>query len=439
MATDPAARPLTTPRQLVLLMALSLFINYVDRGNLATAGPLIQDELQLSAKQFGALLSAFYLTYVLAMVPAGWLADVRGAKLTLGAGAAIWSVATLLTGFAGGYASILALRLLLGVGESAAFPGSSKLVATCVDKAHIGIANGVIGFGYLVGPAVGTIVGGLLMARFGWRPVFILFGALSFLWLVPWSRVRVRETTAQAPAPGVGAPSTAIIFRQRGLWGAAIGHFAGNYNWYFILGWLPTYLVKARGFSMESMATVVSFAYLVNAAAAMFAGWAIDAWVRAGRSPTLAYKLPMGLAHLLGIACMAGMAVLPVEGCIVSLFVYEIFLGFSSPGYFGIPQILAGPAAAARWVGVQNMIGNLPGIIAPLFAGVLIDAEGGHYGTAFAIAGLVNLIGFFGWVFVLPKIEPVRWDALTAPAASGLDVAIAGRAGDATRPHRPGG
>ncbi|MBS0396244.1 MAG: MFS transporter [Proteobacteria bacterium] len=405
----PNDRAPTPPGRLVLLMALSLFINYVDRGNLATAGPLIQDELHLSGKQFGALLSGFYLTYVLAMVPGGWLADRYGAKFTLGLGAALWSVATLLTGFSGSFAAIMALRLVLGLGETAAFPSSSKLIATCVDRAHIGIANGVIGFGYLVGPAVGTLLGGLLMARVGWRPVFVLFGAVSLLWLLPWARVRVAESTARTPAGDGDAPPMAAILRQRGLWGAAIGHFAGNYNWYFILGWLPTYLVRGRGFSMESMAQVVSFAYLVNAAAALFAGWAIDAWVRAGRSPTLAYKLPMGLAHLLGIACMFGMAVLPVRGCIACLFVYEIVLGFSSPGYFGIPQILAGPAATARWVGVQNMIGNLPGIIAPFFAGILIDAEGGSYATAFAIAGIVNLVGFFGWVVVLPRIAPIRW------------------------------
>jgi len=416
---DPAPRALTSPTRLVLLMATSLFINYVDRGNLATAGPLIKDELHLSATEFGALLSSFYLTYALAMVPGGWLADRHGAKFTLGLGAAIWSIATLLTGFAGGFATLVGLRLLLGLGETAAFPSTSKLISTAVDREHIGLANGVIGFGYLVGPAVGTLLGGLLMAWVGWRPVFILFGAVSLLWLWPWSRVRVAEPTVKAAAGAAGTPTTWDILRQRGLWGAAIGHFAGNYNWYFILGWLPTYLVKGRGFSMESMSAVVSFAYLVNAAAALFAGWAIDAWVRAGRSPTLAYKLPMGLAHLLGIGCMAGMAVLPIEGCIASLFVYELFLGFSSPGYFGIPQILAGPSATARWVGVQNMVGNLPGVIAPFFAGVLIDAEGGSYGTAFAIAGAINLIGFFGWVFVLPRIQPIRWPgADEVPAAT---------------------
>jgi MFS family permease len=413
---DSVQRVPTSPTRLVLLMAASLFINYIDRGNLATGGALIQDDLHLSATQFGGLLAGFYFTYTFMQLPSGWLADRYGAKLVLGVGATFWSLATLLSGFAGSFVALLALRLLLGVGESAAFTTTSKLIATSVPRERFGIANGMIGFGYLVGPAVGTLLGGLLMAKVGWRPVFILFGALSLIWLLPWSRVVVAEPTLKAQADAADAPTTLQILRERGLWGAAIGHFAGNYNWYFILGWLPTYLVKSRGFSQESMSAVVSSAYLVNAAAALFAGWAIDAWIRAGRSPTVAYKLPMGLAHLLGIVCMAGMAVLPIEGCIASLFVYELFLGFSSPGYFGIPQILAGPSAAARWVGVQNMIGNLPGIISTFAAGVLIDAGGGSYLTAFAIAGVVNLVGFVGWIFVLPRIRPIDWAARRAAA-----------------------
>jgi MFS family permease len=418
--TDPASRTPTSPVWLVFLMATSLFINYIDRGNLGTAGPLIQDDLGLSAARFGWLGSAFYISYTLAMFPAGWLADRYGAKLILGIGAAIWSVATLLTGFAVGFFSVLALRLLLGIGESVGFTTTSKLIATRVPREHVGIANGTVGFGYLVGPAVGTLLGGLLMARVGWRPVFILFGALSLLWLLPWRKVVVPEiTTRQAAAAGdrAAAPSLGQILRERGLWGAAIGHFCGNYNFYFILYWLPSYLVKSRGFTMDEMAAVASGAYLINAAAALSAGWAIDRWVRAGRSATFAYKLPMALAHLLGIGCMVGLAVLPVKPALACLIVYEVFLGFSSPGYFGIPQIIAGPAAAARWVGVQNAIGNFPGIIALPITGLLIDATGGYF-SAFALAGAINLLGFVGWVVVLQKVEPIDWAARAAARRS---------------------
>ena len=408
----PAAAS-TSPFWLVLLMATVMFINYVDRGNLYTAGPLIQDDLHLNAKEFGILMSAFYFTYSFAQFPAGWLADRYGAKLMLGIGAAIWSLATLLTGFAGGFFSILVLRFLLGLGESAGFTSTSKLIATAVPRDHVALANGTIGFGYLFGPAVGTALGGLIMANWGWRPAFFVFGALSLLWLIPWRRVVIAEITTQSAGPTVAVPTVREILRERGLWGASIGHFCGNYNFYFILSWLPTYLVNVRGFTLREMALIAGGAYVVNAFAALFAGWAIDRWVRAGGSRTFANKLPMGLAHLLGIGCMAGIVILPVQASIASLFVYELFLGFSSPGYFAIPQIMGGPTAAARWVGVQNFIGNIPGMIAPALTGYLVFVTG-TYVSGFALAGIINLIGFIGWVVILPKIEPVDWAARAA-------------------------
>jgi MFS family permease len=389
-------------------MALSLFINYVDRGNLATAGPVLQEQLHLSATQLGTLFSAFFVTYVLGMVPGGWLADRYGAKLVLGAGAAIWSTATLLTGFASGFISLLLLRLLLGLGETAAFPSTSKLIATSIANAHIGLANGAIGFAYLVGPAVGTFAGGLLMARLGWRPVFVIFGILSLLWLFPWSRVVVAEPSSGAGAAADESPMFREILHQRSLWGVALGCFAGSYGYYAMLAWLPTYLVKARGLSIEWMTGVASAAYAINAASALAAGWAIDRWVRSGRSMTLAWKLPMGFGYSVLIVCTIGFAVLPINGCVACLFLGMVVGGVTSVGYFAIPQLLAGPRAAARFVGFTNMCGNVAGIVAPALTGMLIDAFG-TYLPAFVLIGLVNVLGVVGWVLVLPKIAPIRW------------------------------
>ncbi len=414
MTTSTALRAPTSPVWLVFLMAMSLFINYIDRGNLATAAVQIREDLGLSATQYGMLLAGFYFSYTLSQLPSGWLADRFGAKRVLAVGALFWSLSTLLTGFVGGMVSLFALRIMLGIGESVAFTTTSKLIAANVPRSRVGIANGTIAFGYLVGPAVGTLIGGLLIAREGWRTVFILFGALSMLWLIPWLRVRVAEPTLEDKVVEQSAPTMREILRERGLWGAALGHFAGNYNWYFILGYLPMYLEKARGFSKEEMAEVVFAAYFVNAVAAMLAGWGLDRWVRSGRPATGAYKVIMGLAHVAGLGCMLAMPTASLTSCLVLLFVYEIFLGFSSPGYFSIPQVIAGPTAAARWVGVQNMVGNMPGIIGTFFAGVLIDAEGGSYGTAFALAGVINILGLIGWCVILPKIEPIDWVARRA-------------------------
>ena len=293
--------------RLVLLVTAAVFINYVDRGNLATAAPLMQDQLHLSASQLGILLSAFYYGYVPCMPATGWLAERYGAKRVLAAGVTIWSIATLTTGFAGGFATLLALRVLLGVGESVAFPCASKLLAHAVDVSRLGIANGILSFGYLLGPAVGTLLGGYLMTVFGWRPVFVVFGALSLVWLWPWRRAEIAQPTAFTPTGVESQPSFAQVLKRRELWGASLGHFASNYGYYFIVSWLPFYLVKSRGFSMGSMVAIASWAYLLNAVSALAMGWLADRWIRAGRSTTMVYKGIMAANHVAGIAFMIGM------------------------------------------------------------------------------------------------------------------------------------
>ena len=413
MARSSAVRDPRAAAWLVLLVTAAVFINYIDRGNLPTAAKLITDELHLSATQLGILFGAFYPSYVLVMPVTGWLADRYGAKRVLAAGITVWSLATLLTGFAGGFVSLLALRLMLGIGESVTFPCASKVLANAVGVARLGVANGVLSFGYLVGPAVGTFFGGWLMAHYGWRPLFVVFGALSLLWLWPWSRAKVEEPANAEPARtgdgGAQSPPLALILRQRALWGAAAGHFASNYTYYFILNWLPFYLMSARGFSAQSMSWIASSAFLVNALSALGMGWLQDHWIRAGRSTTLVYKVVMGLSHAVTMACMAGIVLLPERGSIVSLFVFCIIAGFSYPGIFSIPQIMAGPSEAGRWVGFQNACGNVAGIIALPITGWLIDFSGGRYELAFACAALINVVGFIGWVFVPPAIRPIDW------------------------------
>jgi nitrate/nitrite transporter NarK len=203
-------------------------------------------------------------------------------------------------------------------------------------------------------------------------------------------------------------PPYRLILRQRALWGTSLGHFASNYSFYFILSWLPFYLVKARGFSMDTMALVASWSYLLNAGSALLMGWAADRWVRAGRSTDVMYKGVMGLTHIAGIACMAGMVLLPVTGSIISLFILQIFVGFSSPGIYAIPQIIAGPKATGSWVGVQNAVGNMAGLVAPAITGILVD-QTGRFDLAFAVVAGVNVLGLIGWLVILPRIAPIDW------------------------------
>jgi MFS family permease len=395
----------------LLLLTLALLISYIDRGNMATAETLLSGQLQLSPKQMGVLLSSFYFTYVLAMIPAGYLAERYGAKSILAAGFAVWSIATLLTGVCSGFITLLLCRLLLGIGESATFPSMSKLLASTSPPEQLGRANGIASVGYLLGPAVGTLIGGAIMVRYGWRPSFLLFGGMALLWIWPWLRTTIREPRLlESPQAG---PSWGQLLRQRGLWAASLGHFAGNYTFYFVLNWLPDYLDRERGLSLSSMSMVTGAAYLLNAVGAYSAGILVDRWNRRSGSVSVIYKSLMALNHVAALACMLGLYALPIRPAIGCLFVYQFIVGLASPGCFAIPQVMAGAAGTARWVGVQNMFGNFAGILAPSITGYLLGSSG-SFGHAFLIAGLVNILGILGWIVLLPRVEPVRWSPLNA-------------------------
>jgi len=204
---------------LVALLAIALFINYIDRGNLATAASLIKADLHLTTVQLGVMTSAFFWTYTPGQLVAGWVADKLGGYRALGFGFAIWSIATGLTGFAGGFASLLALRVLLGIGECTAFPSMSKLLAENVAPEKLGFANGFIISGLAFGPAFGTLVGGLILASVGWRTMFFLFGATALLWLVPWFVIARRVTPKRKVSASIFAPPPPLpkMLRQRSL------------------------------------------------------------------------------------------------------------------------------------------------------------------------------------------------------------------------------
>jgi MFS family permease len=390
-----------------------LFINYVDRGAMPTAAHLMQGDLHLNYAQMGLLLSAFSWTYVCLQIPVGWLAERYGAHRILAAGLVIWASATVLIGFAHTFSSLLALRLLLGLGESAGFPSVAKIMAAVVPPKGLGTANGIVALGYLAGPVVGTIVGGLLMAHYGWRSAFWVFGALSLLWLLPWSRVAGQVRTA-VRSNSDDSPTLWMILKQPALWGTALGLFSQNYVFYFMLNWLPSYLVTERGFSTVGMAQMASAAWLVNALSAMGVGWAIDRYLARGGSANVGYKSVMAVAHLGSVVCMLCMAVGSTPLALASMFIYQALCGASSPGVYAMCQILAGPRASGRWVGIQNSMGNLPGIIAPWLTGVIIQSTG-HFTIAFMVAAAVSLLGLIGWIWMVPKLQELKWKA-TAPS-----------------------
>lgn len=395
----------------LILLGISVFINYVDRGNLSIAAPMLKDELGISASRLGILLSAFFWTYACLQPVTGWLVDRLNVNWVIAVGFLIWSSATAATGIVHTFAVLFLLRLLVGVGESVAFPSYSKIIALHFPEEHRGLANSVITAGLALGPGFGMLMGGILMARFGWRPFFIVLGLASLLWLIPWIKW-MPEARDAIPCVATGVPSLLEFFRLRSAWGTCAGLFCSNYVNYFLITWLPFYLVRERHFSMDKMARIGGFTYLSAAGFATFSGWLSDRWIMAGATPTRVRKTFAGgglalAGILLGVSAISG----PVVGLIL-LFLGVIFFGAGGSNIWAITQTLAGPEAAGRWTGFQNFFGNLAGVAAASLTGLVLDRTG-HFYWAFAILSGIALTGTLSWVFLVGRVEQVKWKKIS--------------------------
>ena len=403
---------------MIALLVIAVLINYVDRGNLALAAPLLSREWGMSASQLGILLSAFFWTYVLLQVPMGWLVDRFSASSLLAAGFLAWSGATIFTGLARGFATLLGMRLLLGMGEAVIFPASSKIFSENLEEKDRGLANGLLVAAIRWGTAVGAFGGGLLMAHFGWRRTFLAIGLLGLLWLPAWQRWKPQRVVHEPQQPAYEPPSFASILRLRPFWGASIGHLGENYLLYLLMSWLPFYLIHERHLSATAMAWTAGLIYAIDSVASIVTGRIADLWIRRGMSACSARKWPMVAGLLIAVVSLLGCAAGGPRTWLPFLIGAAIGCGSSCSGVYAVPQTLAGPLLAGRWVGMQNCVANFAGIIAPVLTGFLVQRTG-HFGAALTVAAAFAALGALGWVFGVRSTDepdPLRDVALAAQA-----------------------
>jgi ACS family D-galactonate transporter-like MFS transporter len=286
----------------------------------------------------------------------------------------------------------------LGAGESVAYPSYSRILVNCFPEHHRGFSNAAIDAGTKLGPAIGALLGGLLIPRVGWRVFFVILGIAGLMWVVAWIFWMPKSTRLAA---GSRAESSfALVLRQPALYWTAIALFCSNYYWYFLITWLPSYLEQERHFPKTKMAVFSSLSYLSIALSSVASGWLSDRWIELGGSPTLVRKTFAG--------CGLGLStVLLLFAC--------VSFGMYTSNIFAISQTLAGPGAAGRWTGVQNGFANLAGVAAPWFTGWIIERSGSFF-LAFLAAAAAAAISAAAYVFGVPRVEPVTYDELPAPA-----------------------
>ena len=405
----------TSTTKILVLLVLSVAINYLDRGILSVSAPLLRKELTLSATQMGLLFSAFFWSYSVFQLVAGWLVDRYDVKHVFSAGFSVWCLATASVGWITGFGWLLGARVMLGIGESVAYPAYSRILAQDFPENRRGLANALVDAGSKVGPALSTLAGGLLVGRFGWRALFLGMGFGGVLWLVPWLFMAPSGRRSALVNEQVRPVRMLEIMRRRESWGTYLGMFSLGYVWYFLLSWLPSYLVSGRGLSMQSMAVLGSLPFWAMAATSVLGGWLSDRLIRGGASVTRVRKsFVIGGLLLCGVTLLPAAAVRSPDLSVILLVVSCSALGLFTSNVWAVTQTLAGPRAAGSWTGIQNAIGNLGGVISPVLTGMVVGWTGSYY-LAFAVASAMLVLGAASYLILVGKIDPLEWTGETPP------------------------
>ncbi len=412
--------PARTPWGLVALLVIVMTISFIDRGNLSVAAPAMVAELKLSPWAVGLLLSAFFWTYAFCQILSGWLSDHFEVRWVYAIGFLVWTAATFATGLVSAFALFLVFRLFLGIGESVTYPATSRILAAVVPEERRGLANSLVDLGARLGPAAGIFIGAtLLTSGQGWRVIFFLTGSLGILWLIPWMLVAPKRLSA-TPGPTSSEDaglSWSRLLRSRSVWGTCGGLCGANYSWYFLLTWLPTYLVKERQISYDSLAFLGTMPFLLMVVSSLSCGVLADWLISRGGSAVKVRKgfLVTGLS--LTAAFMLG--VLSTQGplAIVSLMIACFTFGIYASNLFALTQALAGAGAAGRWTGLQNACGNVAGIVSPMLTGWIVERTG-TFAMAFVCAGIACLAGAASFGLLVGN-EPLAAAVRAVPVGEG--------------------
>ena len=382
---------------IVGLLCLGMVIAYVDRTALsvAIAVPDFRDHFGLTDSQRGLMNSAFFWSYALLQVPAGWLVDRVGVKYPYAGGFVFWSVISAMTALTRTVSQLFFVRLLLGVGESVISPASLRWIRMNIDEKQRGLAMGIYMAGTKIGPAIGAPIAAFLIAAYGWRAMFLVTGLASVIWLIPWMTLVPRDETPQVARAG-GATKADVpflqVFRSPAIWGILIGTFCYSVYLYFCITWLPAYFKEQRKLPLQMMGMYTMFSFAGMAVTTIISGWAADRLIARGGDPVRVRKGFTIVGLLLAATEVFGAVATSAE---VALF-FSIFslagLGVATANYWALTQTVVPGAAIGRIGGLQNMASNLAGVAAPILTGWLIQSTGSYEAPMQAIAVLL-LIG----------------------------------------------
>lgn len=381
------------------LLFLITIINYADRGVLGVVAPVLIKTFGLSIKQFGIIASGFGWGYVLFVFLGGGIVSVLGPKRTFMYSSVLWSFAIMLVGAASGFASLLGLRILFGASEGVVFPSGSQLIGNWFpDKEH-GRAASLMGAGIPLGSLIVIPTAVWLTGAYGWQAPFLLLGVVGLIWAIlckiyisdkPAGLASVPIDSAVTNAPSV--PWSRIL-SSRTLWLTGLAFFSSAYVLYFLLNFLPTYLVREKHMEFSHIAYFGSLPWISMTIGALISGPISDfVYKKTG-------SLRSSRSYLAGICLVLTGVIISLTLFVTNTFLIVFLISIASlinftanPIFFAIP-IDACPDNSAAASSLTTGIGSLAGIFAPLLTGFIVNATGTFYFAFMLVAALPIIFG----------------------------------------------
>jgi len=399
----------------IILFALSTVLCYVDRVNISIAIIPLAHAKGYSDAQRGLILSSFFWGYLWFQLPGGWFADRFGGKRVLGAGVALWSIATFLTPIAtASFGLLLFMRGALGAGEAVNFPAIHSIAARWTPASERARAISL----HLSGTALGTIIALLasppIIIAFGWESVFYISGLVGLLWLALWWW---KATDWPENSPGVSASEMAEIragrsevdaaeaipwakiCREPAVWAIVMAHLCNNFGFYLLLLWLPSYLDQTFHVPLKDLGMMAVLPYLAAFVVGNSSGWIADGLQRRGMRMTAVRKTLQTIAFGLGAAAVCAMPF--AHSAVQAVILATISIGGTAIGMggWGVNHLDVAPRYAGILMGISNTFATLPGIIGVAATGFIVQATGSFAGAFYLAAAvyLVGLVAFDVW------------------------------------------
>lgn len=420
LAVKEGSSTATSVRYRVLWLTVLLYaITYMDRVCMYAAAPVLSKDFGFDKLTIGIIFSAFAWGYSLFQVPSGWLVDRVGPRRMLSAIVVWWSAFTVLTAAAWSAPSLIVVRFLFGVGEAGAFPSATRAFSRWLATSERGFAQGVTHSGSRLSGALTHAVTAALIASWGWRMPFVLFGAVGMFWSViwfHWYRDRPEDH------PGVSASELAWINEGKTLvqtrksrlswkkllssgnmWCVCTMYFCYGYVLWIFLSWLPTYFAEVRGFGLVKSGVYTAIPLLAGTLTNSLGGWLSDRlYVRTGNlrfSRRLISLVGFGVAVVfvaLGVLAQNPlMAVLSMSLAVAGL---ELTTGVS----WAVPLDVA-PDHSGTVSGLMNMFGNIGGALSPIIVALLLERFQ-SWTPPFILASFLCLVAAVLWL----KIDPTK-------------------------------